>query len=527
MVDKNDRFLGDRIISIYAAVTEEGKQMTVVLSICIGVVGLIFLLFKFLFWQYVVFASLCFMIAVFVVKNAKDHKSVDIDKEKGVERENEDLFRELFISSSSLKQDSENLANMSKQVDESSDLLAKRSRKISELVQSLTAALEETASGTSEITNSAQLIGQNAEKMHQEFRELDQNMTDLRSKVDDLVRENLSAKDRITDLVKTMDKLSRVSENIRQMIEAIEQISEQTNLLALNAAIEAARAGEHGRGFSVVADEVRKLAEQSRQSAEQIAQQVNNIESAIKESLSKGNVVAESVERTIKVNEQFAQGIVNLKESLNQFERIIDEISTSINSQVQSTKEIESAVNSNTQAATEILSLVEETDRTVQTLKDLSEGLSKDSEVLSLKSLKLRSLTGARKWLAEQIKDLEKLLLLPECQSLNWQGFEPHAKEFLRTRGDIYELLFMADADGNFITTTGAKGNIADRDYFRYLKQNSNVKWTISDPHQSRVTGKMTLRLVFGIRKDGVFKGIFAATLMLKKLEEQVEREGM
>jgi len=83
----------------------------------------------------------------------------------------------------------------------------------------------------------------------------------------------------------TMNQLGEVvkglgarSQEIGQIVEVITGIAAQTNLLALNAAIEAARAGEHGRGFSVVADEVRKLAEQSSQSAQQIADLITGIQ---------------------------------------------------------------------------------------------------------------------------------------------------------------------------------------------------------------------------------------------------------
>ena len=143
-------------------------------------------------------------------------------------------------------------------------------------------------------------------------------------------------------------KLGERSKEIGNIVEIISNISGQTNLLALNAAIEAARAGEAGRGFAVVAEEVRKLAEQSGESAKNIADLIRLIQkdtadavAAIRqgnENVDEGaSVVASSGEAFRTVAENFTE----LGRNISLASDAVDVVSKAKDNMIESLKRVE------------------------------------------------------------------------------------------------------------------------------------------------------------------------------------------
>ncbi|WP_299033714.1 methyl-accepting chemotaxis protein [uncultured Pseudokineococcus sp.] len=107
------------------------------------------------------------------------------------------------------------------------------------------------------------------------------------------------------DAREAVGRLERSSQQIRQVVTLISQVSGQTRLLALNATIEAARAGAAGRGFAVVASEVKQLADQTFGATDEVTAQVGDVQEVASTSTS----VMSRISQTVREMDSMVEGV--------------------------------------------------------------------------------------------------------------------------------------------------------------------------------------------------------------------------
>lgn len=218
---------------------------------------------------------------------------------------------------------------------------------ISSTVQSMVASSEEIAA-------SIGTAGEQVDYVYNDIRNIvdivTRNTGDLRAINVDSIELNDTAEsssDRIAkqaeamslNLQKEKEKANAVMQ-IKELSDAILNISGQTNLLALNASIEAARAGEAGRGFAVVATEIGTLANNTNDAANKIQQMSNDVVEAIQglDSLADQmllllrNEVSADYEKFGIVSKTFRDRSDDIRQSMEQLQHKTEEYAKSLES---------------------------------------------------------------------------------------------------------------------------------------------------------------------------------------------------
>lgn len=225
-----------------------------------------------------------------------------------------DASMELSASTEQLSVNVSQSTDATERVTEATDGIAGGAQTQLVQIQESSQAMMEVAQGIQHIASAASDVATSSTEVS---KQADEGGQGLQHAIEQMQEVDVA----VNEAMSSIESLSTQSREIENIVETITGIADQTNLLALNAAIEAARAGESGKGFAVVADEVRKLAEQSNQSAKQIATIIHMIQGDMQTTVQQMN----------KVNDKVSIGTQSITHTGTSFETIIQAIQTVTN----------------------------------------------------------------------------------------------------------------------------------------------------------------------------------------------------
>jgi len=261
-------------------------------------------------------------------------------------------------------------------------------KKMQEIVSVIKNNSEQIAAASLQLNNTSQLLSQGASEQASSVEEVSSTMEQISANItqnSDNAKETEKISEGSTQGIIKMAETSKQSlesiNTISQKITIINDIAFQTNILALNAAVEAARAGSHGKGFAVVASEVRKLAEKSQIAAEEIADLSRN---------------------SVKITEHASSLMTNILPEVSKTATLVQEISLSSSEQSHGALQVNEALQQlnnvtqqNASTSEELASSAEELSGQAEMLKDMISFFKLDNNNKSLhKKLKNSKNTG-------------------------------------------------------------------------------------------------------------------------------------
>lgn len=237
-------------------------------------------------------------------------------------------------------------AEFEKSASEALSVFSAASGQMRTAAEGMSSTAEQTSQRSVTVASASEEASTNTQTVATATEELSSSIEEIGRQAAESARVARSAVTETDDANVKVKGLEEAAGKIGEVINLINDIASQTNLLALNATIEAARAGEAGKGFAVVATEVKSLADQTARATEEISGQIGQIQGATMEAV---NAIA-SIGKTIRSVDDISSSIAAAVEEQDAATR---EIAANIQQVASATTEVNSNISSVSSAADE------------------------------------------------------------------------------------------------------------------------------------------------------------------------------
>ncbi len=217
------------------------------------------------------------------------------------------IFKNLRQNADTLAGAAEELSSVGRQLASSAEenvaqstSVASSTEETSVNINAMASGAEEASVNAGEVASAAEQMSTNMNTIASAIEEMSASISQISSNAGEANKVANQATVKSGDATNVMNKLGAAAKEIGQVTDVIKKIADKTNLLALNATIEAASAGEAGKGFAVVAGEIKELANQSAQSADDIARRIEGIQTGTGEAVTVIGAVSDII---VKINQ--------------------------------------------------------------------------------------------------------------------------------------------------------------------------------------------------------------------------------
>ncbi|MBF0573982.1 MAG: methyl-accepting chemotaxis protein, partial [Desulfamplus sp.] len=288
------------------------------------------------------------------------------------------IIAEIAENSKQLNRSSEDMAKLSGQMSENScDMVGHLNQttasveKVNESFISVAAAMEESSTNLSMIVAASE--------------EMAVTINEVSRKTENASKVSNDAVSRASGISGRIKELGSAAQQIGKVTDMINEISEQTNLLALNATIEAARAGEAGKGFTVVAGEIKELAKQTAAATKNIKEQIDGIQQSTEKT-------AKDVENILSVINNVNETVISIVSDVGEQSSATQEINENVAHASQGISEVNQNIAQNSASVTKINGNITNIDALAHNIANRSSDVANGAKSLFKLSEKLDDL---------------------------------------------------------------------------------------------------------------------------------------